>query len=112
MTRPKKLITLDQRTDAIATRIQYRQSKWGFSAWVRSRLIAWDNKQKDGYPEEPEVEILRLERLLAERHQVAWKLATQLRMGSRAFVDMSENDIVGSTLWDIRQKQTSDEVVE
>jgi hypothetical protein len=110
MTQPKRLITLNARTDKIAEQIK-RRNKYGFSAWVRHRLTAWDRKQQDGYPEEPEVEILRLERLLAERHAVAWKLATQLSIGSRAFVDMREDQIVGSTLWDIRQAQTSEEVV-
>jgi len=112
MTRPKKLITLDERTDKIATKIQYRMTKFGFSSWVRQRLIAWDNKQKEGYPEEPEVEILRLERLLAERHQVAWKLAGHLSEGTRAFVGMPPAMIFGPILADIRENQTAEEVVE
>ena len=110
MMQPKRLITLNARTDRIAEKIK-RQNKYGFSAWVRHRLDAWDRKQQHGYPEEPEVEILRLERLLAERHAVAWKLAEQLTTGSRAFVDMDPAQIVGSTMWNIRQEQTSEEVV-
>jgi len=109
---PKKLITLDERTDAIATRIQYKQTKYGFSSWVRQRLIAWDQKQKHGYPEEPEVEILRLERCLAERHKIAWKLAEHLSNGSRSFVDMGPDQIFGSTMLQIRNEQTSEDVVE
>lgn len=109
---PKKLITLDVKTDAIATRVQYRQTKYGFSSWVRQRLIAWDRKQQMGYPEEPEVEILRLERLLAERHQVAWKLAEYLSAGTRAFVGDDPSMIFGPVLADIRDGQTWEDVVE
>lgn len=112
MTRPKKLITLDARTEKIATEIQYRQTKYGFSSWVRQRLIAWDNKQQTGTPEAPEVEILRLECLLAERHRVAWMLAEQLAHGSRAFVDMDAPQIYGQTLLKIRESNTDEDVVE
>lgn len=112
MTRPKKLITLDARTERIATEIQYRQTKFGFSSWVRSRLIAWDNKQEKGTSEPPEVEILRLERKLAERHRIAWKLAEHLATGSRAFVDMDPAQIYGSTLLILRASETDEDVVE
>ena len=112
MTRPKKLITLDARTERIATEIQYRQTKFGFSSWVRQRLIAWDNKQQNGTPETPEVEILRLERKLAERHRVAWELAKHLAKGSRAFVDMDAAQIFGKTLLIVRARNTDEDVVE
>ncbi len=110
MTQPKRLITLNARTDRIAEDIK-RRNKYGFSAWVRHRLTAWERKQQDGYPEEPEVEILRLERLLAERHQVAWTLATLLSKGERSWVGEDPATIVGATLWDQRKAQTSEEVV-
>lgn len=38
MVAPKRLITLDARTDAIAERVK-RGSTYGFSHWVRCRLI-------------------------------------------------------------------------
>ena len=110
MTQPKRLITLNARTDKIAERIK-RGNKYGFSAWVRHRLTAWDRKQQDGYPEEPEVEILRLERLLAERHQVAWTLATLLSKGERLWVGEDPAIIVGSTWADQKSQQTSEDVV-
>jgi hypothetical protein len=111
MTQPKRLITLNARTDPIAERIK-RSTKYGFSSWVRHRLTAWDRKQQHGIPEAPEVEILRLERLLAERHAVAWKLAEHLSKGSLQFVDMATDQVYGSTMWEIRQAQTSEDVVE
>jgi len=110
VTQPKRLITLNARTDRIAEKIK-RQNKYGFSAWVRHRLTAWDRKQQDGYPEEPEVELLRLERLLAERHQVAWTLATLLSKGERSWVGEDPAIIVGATWADLKSQRTAEDVV-
>jgi len=108
---PKRLITLNKRTDDIAERIK-RRSKYGFSSWVRMRLIAWDEKQKHGHEESREVERLRLELKAAERHQVAWRLATLLSKGERSWVGEDPAIIVGSTHADVKQDQTWQEVVE
>lgn len=110
MMQPKRLVTLNARTDRIAETIK-RQNKYGFSAWVRHRLDAWERKQQHGYPEEPEVEILRLERLLAERHRLAWTLANYLSNGSRDFVGIEPNMIVGPILADLKRNHVADEVV-
>lgn len=111
MTQPKRLITLNARTDRIAERIK-RSSKYGFSSWVRHRLTAWERKQDHGYPEEPEVELLRLERKVAERHAVAWRLATMLSEGSRHWVGERPDVIVGWTTTEVIAAQKSEDVVE
>lgn len=107
---PKRLITLNARTDPIAERIK-RSTKYGFSAWVRHRLTAWDRKQKHGYPEEPEVEILRLERRLGERRKLAWRLASLLSKGERSWVGENPDIIIQALLDEQKLNQTSEEVV-
>ncbi len=111
MTQPKRLITLNARTDAIAERVK-RQTKYGFSSWVRARLIAWDDRQKHGYEESREVERLRLERALATRRRQAWHIAQQLSNGSRAFVDMTPDQICAHFLDVGADAQTCKDVVE
>lgn len=111
MTQPKRLITLNARTDAIAERVK-RTTKYGFSSWVRARLIAWDDKQRYGHEESRAVERLRLELKVAERRRVAYRLAEELARGSRAWVDMSPSQICDHFLMVVRDAHTSADVVE
>ena len=111
MTQPKRLITLNARTDAIAERVK-RQTKFGFSSWVRARLVAWDDRQKHGFEESREVERLRLERQAAAFHRLALTLGGLLSKGDRSWVGVDPRDIVRSTFAEQKARQTSEEVVE
>lgn len=111
MTRPKRLITLDKRTDRIAERVK-RTTHFGFSSWVRQRLIAWDDRQKYGYEESREVERLRLERKAAAYHKLAMTLAKQLTDGSRAWVGYEPSAVLVTTFADQKREETDEEVVE
>jgi hypothetical protein len=111
VTQPKRLITLNARTDAIAERVK-RQTKYGFSSWVRARLIAWDDRQKYGYEESRDVERLRLERSIARRRRVAYRLAEELSFGRRSWVDMSPDQICAHFLQVVKDAETSSDVVE
>jgi hypothetical protein len=111
MTRPKRLITLDKRTDRIAERVK-RTTYFGFSSWVRQRLIAWDDRQKFGYEESWEVERLRLEREAAAYHRLALTLAKQLTDGTRAWVGYEPSAVLVNVFADQKRDQTDEEVVE
>jgi hypothetical protein len=111
MTQPKRLITLNARTDAIAERVK-RQTKFGFSSWVRARLVAWDDRQKHGFEESREVERLRLERKASEYHRLALTLGNLLSKGDRSWVGVNPSDILRSTFAEQKSRQTSEDVVE
>jgi len=107
----KRLITLNERTDEIAERVKNRTS-YGFSSWVRARLIAWDNKQKYGTEEDRATEILRLERKLSQRRRLAWHLAECLSDGDKAYVEMTPEQVLGYWMDKLEQAQDWQDVVE
>jgi hypothetical protein len=111
VTQPKRLITLNARTDAIAERVK-RQTKYGFSSWVRARLVAWDDRQKHGFEESREVERLRLERQCAAFHRLALTLGSLLSKGERSWVGVDPREIVRATYADQKLNETSEDVVE
>lgn len=111
MAQPKRLITLDARTDAIAERVK-RQTRFGFSSWVRQRLLAWDAEKKHGETDRG------MQALRDARRQAAWVktaelLARQLSAGDRTFIDADWTVIVGGTYVDaLAQVEERDGVIE
>lgn len=116
---PKRLITLDARTDAIAERVK-RTTMHGFSSWVRTRLLAWDAEKKGGH--DPGMEALRAARRTAAYAQTARILAqllvNQEKVGlvhgqTTWFVDVDAETLVGSTYQDaLAQIEERDGVIE
>jgi len=94
MAQPKRLITLDARTDAIAERVK-RQTRFGFSSWVRTRLLAWDAEKQGGF--DAQMDALRAAQRTAAWVKTAELLARQLSAGDRTFIDTEWESIVYGT---------------